>query len=282
VAKTKTGATALKRTADKTTASGTSPKPARLKPAGAKVLKPSAAPARPKTKAPKRPRGTGANFVYESLKAKILNLDLKPGTLLDETELSRQFHLSRSPVREALIRLSAEGLVETPRNRTSMVSHFDFSTLPAYFDAMQLLYRLSARLAAINPSPAQVAELRVIEDRLEAAHTAVDVLGIVRLNREFHSAIAAMSGNPFIAGWMRSLLDQGQRVLRFYIRHYGDRVPSPKMDMHRALIAAIERGDPAAAEVAGRRDAENLIDEVLRILAERPTSKLSLDAAGGR
>ena len=64
-------------------------------------------------KARHRPRGTGASSVYESLKTKILNLELKPGTLLDETELSRQYHLSRSPVREALIRLSAEGLVET-------------------------------------------------------------------------------------------------------------------------------------------------------------------------
>jgi DNA-binding GntR family transcriptional regulator len=229
----------------------------------------------------KRPRGTGANFVYESLKAKILNLDLKPGTLLDETELSREFHLSRSPVREALIRLSAEGLVETPRNRTSMVSHFDFSTLPAYFDAMQLLYRLSARLAAINPSASRIEDLKDIEERLEAAHRNVDVLSVVSLNREFHSTIAAMSGNPFIAGWMRSLLDQGQRVLRFYMHHYGDRVPAPKMDMHRAMIAAIERRDPAAAEEAGSRDAETLIGEVLQILSERPTSKLSLDLANG-
>ena len=60
----------------------------------------------------RRPRGTGGSFVYDSLKSKILNLELKPGTLLDETELSRSFKLSRSPVREALIRLSAEGLVE--------------------------------------------------------------------------------------------------------------------------------------------------------------------------
>ena len=87
----------------------------------------------------RRPRGTGASSVYESLKTKILNLELKPGTLLDETELSRHYHLSRSPVREALIRLSAEGLVERPRNRSSMVSQLDFSALPAYFDAMQLL-----------------------------------------------------------------------------------------------------------------------------------------------
>ncbi|MFO1150536.1 MAG: GntR family transcriptional regulator [Alsobacter sp.] len=227
--------------------------------------------------AAKRPRGTGANFVYESLKAKILNLELKPGSLLDETELSRQFHLSRSPVREALIRLSAEGLVETPRNRTSMVSQFDFSTLPAYFDAMQLLYRLSARLAAFNNGPAQVSLLKDIERRLEEAHLRVDVLGVVRLNHEFHGTIAAMGSNPFVTSWMKGLLDQGQRLLRFYMLQYGDRVPLPKLNMHKAMIAAIEKGDPDAAEQAGRADAENLIDEVLQILSQRRTTKLALD-----
>src|ERR1700675_3658859 len=102
------------------------------------------------TKRPRRTRGTGAVYVYDSLKAQILDLELQPGTLLDETQVSRQFGVSRSPVREALIRLSAEGLVQNLRNRTSMVAPFDVAALPAYFDAVQLLYRLSTRLAAAN------------------------------------------------------------------------------------------------------------------------------------
>src|ERR1700751_459315 len=103
-------------------------------------------------KRPRRTRGTGAGYVYDSLKAQILDLELKPGTLLDETVVSRQFGVSRSPVREALNRLSSEGLVQNLRNRTSIVAPFDVEALPAYFDAMQLLYRLSARLAAGNAS----------------------------------------------------------------------------------------------------------------------------------
>lgn len=224
----------------------------------------------------RRPRGTGASFVYDSLKTKILNLEMRPGTLLDETELSRAFHVSRSPVREALIRLSAEGLVDALRNRTSMVSQFDFSTLPAYFDAMQLLYRLSARLAAANRTPAGVENLRDIERRLEEAHRQIDVLGIVGLNREFHTAIAEMSGNPFIATWMRSLLDQGQRVFRLYIHHYEDRVPLPKLNQHHAMIEAIAKGDQQAAEQAGKADADVLIEEVVQILGRLPTSQLAL------
>ena len=224
----------------------------------------------------RRPRGTGASFVYDSLKAKILNLEMRPGTLLDETELSRAFHVSRSPVREALIRLSAEGLVDALRNRTSMVSQFDFATLPAYFDAMQLLYRLSARLAARNRSPAAIENLREIERQLEEAHQQFDALGIVRLNREFHAAIAEMGGNPFITTWMRSLLDQGQRVFRLYIHHYDDRVPMPKLSQHHAMIEAIAKGDQQAAEQAGKADADVLIEEVVQILGRLPTSQLSL------
>ena len=98
----------------------------------------------------RHPRGTGADRVYDQLKAQILDLELKPGTLLEELELSRRFGVSRSPIREALIRLAAEGLIDNPRNRTPLVAQFDVARLPAYFDALQLLYRLSARLAAGN------------------------------------------------------------------------------------------------------------------------------------
>jgi DNA-binding GntR family transcriptional regulator len=229
-----------------------------------------------------RPRGTGASSVYESLKTKILNLELKPGTLLDETELSRQYHLSRSPVREALIRLSAEGLVETPRNRTSMVSQLDFSALPAYFDAMQLLYRLSARLAAKNRTKAGVAVLKDIEGALERAHEQVDVLSIVQLNRDFHAAIADMTGNSFIMSWMKGLLDQGQRVFRLYLASFGDRVPLPKLSQHHAMIQAIERGDAAGAERAGKADAQGLIEEVVHALGNLPSADLDLEEVAVR
>jgi DNA-binding GntR family transcriptional regulator len=233
-------------------------------------------------KARHRPRGTGASSVYESLKTKILNLELKPGTLLDETELSRQYHLSRSPVREALIRLSAEGLVETPRNRTSMVSQLDFSALPAYFDAMQLLYRLSARLAAKNRTKAGVAVLKDIEGALERAHEQVDVLSFVQLNRDFHAAIADMTGNSFIMSWMKGLLDQGQRVFRLYLASFGDRVPLPKLSQHHAMIQAIERGDAAGAERAGKADAQGLIEEVVHALGNLPSADLDLEEVAVR
>ena len=174
---------------------------------------------------PKRSRGTGAAYVYDSLKAQILDLELKPGTLLDETVVSRRFGVSRSPVREALIRLSTEGLVQTLRNRTSIVAQFDVSMLPAYFDATQLLYRLSARLAAANVTSPQVERFwHIVRDHEDALHRA-DMKSMICLNHDFHTAIAEISGNPFIVNWMSGLLDQGQRILRLYARNLGDNLP---------------------------------------------------------
>jgi len=225
----------------------------------------------------RRPRGTGASYVHEQLKNKILHLELMPGTLLDETEISRQFGVSRSPVREALIRLSAEGLVQNFRNRTAIVAQFDIAALPAYFDAMQLLYRLSARLAAQNPNPAKLEQLRRDHEEHEKAIRRRDIRNMVRLNHEFHMAIAEMGGNPFIAGWISGILDQGQRLLGLYGMHLPERIGGGGefLKPHREIIAAIARKDPEAAEAAGRADAQHLIDEFMDSLANRPGMRVS-------
>ena len=239
--------------------------------------KPGAAPARGR-----RLRGTGAAYVYDSLKAQILDLELKPGTLLDETVVSRQFGVSRSPVREALIRLSAEGLVQNLRNRTSIVAPFDIAALPAYFDAMQLLYRLTARLAAANLIPARIEGLRKIMHEHENALHSGDMRAMVRHNRDFHIGIAEMSGNPFLAGWMSGLLDQGQRILRLYARNFGDHLPDNRLKSHRDMLAAIAAGDADKAEAAGRADAQVLIDDFKRNLSDRPAALLELHTAKPR
>jgi DNA-binding GntR family transcriptional regulator len=236
--------------------------------------KPATKRAAPNT--PRRPRGTGASYVHEHLKNKILHLELMPGTLLDETEISRQFGVSRSPVREALIRLSAEGLVQNFRNRTAIVAQFDIASLPAYFDAMQLLYRLTTRLAAQNPSPAKLEKLRRDHEEHEKALRKRDIRAMVRLNREFHMVIAEMAANPFIAGWTSGILDQGQRLLGLYGMHLPDRVSGGDfLKPHREIIAAIARKDPDAAEAAGRADAQHLIDEFMASLANRPGMRVS-------
>ena len=99
-------------------------------------------------------------------------------------------------------------------------------------------------------------------------------------NRDFHTAVAEMSGNPFIAGWMRGLLDQGQRLLRLYARNLGDSLPDAVLKPHRDMVEAIAAGDADRAEEAGRADALVMVEEYKRELSNRPAALLLLHGGG--
>ncbi len=88
-----------------------------------------------------RVRGSGTQSVYAALRREILSMALEPGSLLDEVRLSERFKMSRTPIREALLRLAGEGLVTTLPNRNTIVATIDFASLPTYFEALTLMYR---------------------------------------------------------------------------------------------------------------------------------------------
>lgn len=221
----------------------------------------------------RRPRGTGANFVYEELRAAMLNLELEPGTFLDETELANRFKVSRSPVREALIRLSAEGLVKTLRNRSSVVATLDLREVVSFFDALDLMYRVTARMAASVATPDDVAALRKVAERHREAIRTGSRQRVIETNREFHTAIAAICDNSYFVQWTHTLLDSAQRIQHLYWQKLGSHLSD---DAHTAIIDAIEAGDPDAAEAAGRHDAE-LATEAVRALFLQRSNSIGLD-----
>lgn len=222
------------------------------------------------------PRGYGGSSVYEALREGILDSELAPGSLLDEVELAARFNLSRSPVREALIRLAGEGLVVTLRNRSSVVAPFDISTVPNYFDAISLMYRLTSRLAAVHRTPAQLEKIKALHAEHERAAKFADRSKLVELNREFHLAIAEAGGNIFFKQWLTMLLDQGRRILGVYIRDYDDHLPRTSLDEHIALVLAIEGRSPDAAERAGGRDADILGDQIRAKLVDKRVTSFTL------
>lgn len=222
-------------------------------------------------------RGFSSSAVYDALRKEILSLQLQPSTLLDETELSERFSLSRSPIREALVRLSAEGLVTTLRNRSTIVAPFDLATVPSYLDAVNLMYRLTSRLAAANRSDKQLLEIKRLSDEHREAADARDISRMIILNREFHATIADATGNAFFAQWTRILLDQGQRILGIYLHDIGAELPTGTLDEHAALVLAIEARNSDAAERAGLRDAEIVAEQMRSRLMARPTTSMRVD-----
>jgi DNA-binding GntR family transcriptional regulator len=224
--------------------------------------------------APKKPpRGRGANHVYQELRKDILSLAREPGALLDEVEIGKRFHLSRSPVREALIRLSAEGMVRRLSHRSAVVAAFDIGTLPAYLESVELIYRLTASLAATRRTPDALARIVAASHRYEEAWRRGAFLDAAGANRDFHVAIAEATGNPHFVAWTQTLLDHGQRAVLVAFGHQkGGRLPNA----HEAIVRAIQQSDGQAGELAARLDARLMADELRAWLADASADQVKL------
>ena len=212
--------------------------------------------------APDRVRGLGAQRVYHELRQSILDLTLEPGSPLDEVGLSEQFDMSRTPIREALVRLSAEGLVTTLPNRNTIVSAIDFVHLPVYFEALTLMYRVTTRSAAVHRRAGDLATIRKLQLAYAEAVENRDALAMIQSNRDFHVAIAIAAGNSYFTNLFSRLLDEGRRILRLYYQSFDDVLPRQYVDEHEGMVAAIEAGD---AELADRLSAEHAAQIVRQI-----------------
>lgn len=214
-----------------------------------------------------RKRGLGARLVHATLRDEILELVLPPGTPIDEVALAERFGMSRTPIREALVRLAGEGLVETLPNRSAIVANIDFLNLHHFFDAMTLMYRVTTRLAAQNRSATDLAAIRAAQAGFAAAVDAQDALAMIATNRAFHAAIAQAGGNPYYTGFFLRVLDEGRRLLRLYYQSYNDRLPQGIVGEHEAIIAAIEAGDVELCDRLGRAHADQIIRQIQSFFA---------------
>jgi len=161
-------------------------------------------------------RSAGWTGVYETLRRDILSLALAPGELLDEMSLSRRFGFSRSPIREALIRLAGDGLVVTLPNRTTIVAPVDIARFPQYVDALDLAQRINTRLAAELRTEADLQDIAAAQQRFIAAVAANDHLAMSETNKRFHMAIAQAGRNAYFISFYERLLDEGRRLLHLH------------------------------------------------------------------
>ncbi|MBN9459117.1 MAG: GntR family transcriptional regulator [Bosea sp.] len=214
-----------------------------------------------------RKRGSGVKLVYEMLRAEILSLALSPGSPIDEVQLAERFGMSRTPIREALVRLASEGLVETLPNRSTLVANIDVLNLNPFFDAITLMYRVTTRLAAQHHRPEDLEVIRARQAEFAAAVRAQDALAMIATNRQFHAAIAEAGRNPYYCGLFVRLLDDGRRLLRLYYQSFDDRLPEEYVHEHEEMIDAIASGDVARADALARAHADQIVRQIQRLVA---------------
>ena len=223
-----------------------------------------------------RVRGSGAQIVYDTLRKAILELELEPGSPLDEVRLSEQFEMSRTPIREAMVRLASEGLVASLPNRNTIVAPIDFVRLPVYFEALSLMYRVTTRLAAVNRRPEDLIRIRAFEEAFAKAVGRQDALAMISSNREFHVSIAEAGGNPYFTGFFSRLLDEGRRILRLYYSSFGDKLPRKYVEEHKLIVRAIEAGDAELADKLATTHATQIVRQIQDYLARDGVQGLKL------
>ncbi len=232
---------------------------------------------------------TGSARVYARLRNEILRVQLAPGSTLDEVSLSERFEMSRSPIREALVRLSSEGLVVILPNRSTIVAPMDFQRIPEFLDALDLLQRVVTRLAALHRTRAELARIIKTQKGYEVAVAesiaANDSLAMIEANYEFHMTIAAAGRNQYFVDLYRRLLDEGRRMLHF---HWEYQTLDPDISVervaahHTEMVAAIDAKDADAAEHVAHLHAAQFKGRFMQYLDRNLTEKMQLDYKQGR
>lgn len=186
----------------------------------------------------------------EKIEEKIATGALLPGSALDEASLAQQYGVSRTPVREALIQLAAEGLIEIRPRRGAVVTSMGPTLLLEMFEVMGELEALCGRLAARRMTDNERLALAAAHEACEEARAAHDTDAYFECNERFHAAIYAGSHNRFLGEQAAQL----QRRLRPY-RRLQLRVRN-RMDTsfreHEAIVRCIKAGDAEAATEALR------------------------------
>lgn len=226
-------------------------------------------------------RGQGALRVYSKLREDILRMELAPGELLDEVAIGKQFNLSRSPVREALIRLSAEGLIKTLPNKSTLVAPLNIAEFSQFIDALDLMQRVATRLAAKLRTDQDLQNIKDQQAKFENAVSKRDVLAMIETNRDFHVAISEAGRNSYFTLFYTRLLDDGRRMLRLYFRSFGDTLPTELADEHYQLIKAIEDRDEERAERLAQKHTAQVSDRFLSSLGVRHTTDLAIGTEDG-
>ncbi|MGW0434544.1 GntR family transcriptional regulator [Micromonospora sp. NPDC003197] len=200
---------------------------------------------------PRRPAGTSAEETYERLRQAIHSGELVPNERLVEATLADRLQVTRGVVRTALIRLTQDGLVVRTPNRGAHVRMFTEAEAVEILQVRAALEAVTARQAALNATAQEIATIRQQLDQMTLKLKQDDLLGYSEGNAKLHAAITAAARHKTAAQLIAGLRAQ---LVRFQFRTIlvAGR-PAQSLAEHTAIVEAIARRDPDAAETAMRQ-----------------------------
>lgn len=210
--------------------------------------RPPGVPSKKRLRLAKAPVQRLTDTAYQAIKQDILVCDLAPGVEVTERELGGRYGLGKAPLREALIRLRHEGLLQSIPRSGYRITPVTIQDVQDIFALRLLLEPAAARQAAGHIDERLLKELNEL---CRAGYTPGDRASesaFLRANRQFHVAIADASGNRRLARMLGQLLEETERLFHLGLA-VRDRTEEMKHE-HEALVAALVSGDADAAEHA--------------------------------
>ena len=195
--------------------------------------------------------------IAEHLRGRIANGSVKPSQRLTELELTREYDVSRVPLREAFRILASEGLISLAPHRGATVIPLSEKELQELFGARSAIEEFAARKLAEDPDAHVIAELRALNRSMKTAVARLDLSGYERDNYLFHETLVQASGNGLLASYYAQVkvrFRRYQTVLAVVPKSSGTSIKE-----HESVLVAIARGEPGAAAEATRKHIQNLI-----------------------
>lgn len=198
---------------------------------------------------------TLAEQAYHSLRDRIVRGDLAVGQRLMPEELGQALSISPTPVKEALLMLERDGLIQSSARRGASVRRFTSRDIVDLYDARLMIEQraISVGHAAGRLDAATLARLAAVvalHAERSTRRSASDLRQALQHDHELHSVLAGLAGNPLLVDWHQRLLRQTQLVRAYSLRAYdAGRLARAARD-HAAILLALREGDPAAANLA--------------------------------
>jgi len=207
------------------------------------------------------------------LRQRIVEGEIAPGAKLNERELCEQLQVSRTPLREAVRMLAAEGLVELLPNRGAVATQLSERDVADTFEVIAGLEAQSGELAAQRIDAAQLAEIRALHYEMLAAHTRRDLSTYYRLNALIHNAMNQAAGNAVLTHTYRTVNARLQ-ALRFR-SNFDERKWLHAVQEHERMVEMLSTRDAAGLRTLMVQHLMHKRDAVLELMrtAAEPTAK---------
>lgn len=212
---------------------------------------------------------TKQEYVYQTLRAAILECTLRPDERLVIDDLARQLDVSAIPVREALQLLQSEGLVINVPHVGATVAPISRETIVDVFSVLEGLETVATRLVATREDRAAsgaLDRLAALVDAMDRAVAAENTTEWADLNRQFHQTISGLPGLPMLRDMTERVLDRWDRVRRFYVKGVlANRIQQAQRE-HRELLDAMRDGDVATLHRVVRQHNQSALGAYLAFL----------------